>query len=81
MKIGYKTRQLPRDPGPAAWDSILPEAPIYPQLDEDITCDWLVIGAGFAGLSAARRLTQLRGGDRVVVIDATRIAQGPAGRN
>ena len=54
MKIGYKTRQFHR-PGPAAWDSILPEAPIYPQLDEDITCDWLVIGAGFAGLSAARQ--------------------------
>ena len=81
MKIGYKTRKLPKDPGPAAWDAILPEAPIYPQLDEDITCDWLVIGAGFAGLSAARRLHQLRGGDRIVVIDATRIAQGPAGRN
>ena len=26
-------------------------------------------------------MTQLRGGDRVVVIDATRIAQGPVGRN
>ena len=81
MKIGYKTRKLPKDPGPAAWDAILPEAPIYPQLDDDIACDWLLIGSDFAGLSAARRLHQFRGGDRIVVNDATRIAQGPAGRN
>jgi len=81
MSFTYKARRLPRDPGPAAWHEILPPGKAYPPLDEDITCDWLVIGAGFAGLSAARRLRQLRGGDRVVVIDATFIGQGPAGRN
>ena len=46
-----------------------------------MTADWLIIGAGFAGLSAARRLTQLRPGERIVVLDARELAQGPAGRN
>ncbi len=81
MSSQYKAKKLPRDPGPAAWNRILPPRQVSGQLDKDITCDWLVIGAGFAGLSAARRLVQLRGGDEIVVIDATTIGDGPAGRN
>lgn len=76
-----KVRRLPVDPGPAAWNSILPKQAILPQLDTKITADWLIIGAGFAGLSAARRLRQLHPNDRIVVLDATRVAEGPAGRN
>ncbi len=81
MATTHKARHLPRDPGVSGWDAILPNAPPRPRLSDNITCDLLVIGAGFAGLSAARRHTQLDGGGRVVVIDATRVAHGPAGRN
>ena len=73
--------RLPRDPGPSAWNELLPPAPPPRVLSERITADWLVIGAGWAGLAAARRLTQLRGGDRIAVLDACRVAEGPAGRN
>ena len=73
--------RLPRDPGPSAWNELLPPPPPPRVLSERITADWLVIGAGWAGLAAARRLTQLRGGDRIVVLDACRVAEGPAGRN
>lgn len=76
-----KVRRLPKDPGPAAWNAILPEAAGYSELEESTTADWLVIGAGFAGLAAARRLKQLCPGDRIVVLEARRIAEGPAGRN
>src|SRR5690606_2046741 len=37
--------------------------------------------AGFAGLSAARRLAQLCPGSRIAVIEAKEVGQGPAGRN
>lgn len=74
-------RKFPVDPGPAGWNAILPAPPQARALAADVAADWLIIGAGFAGLAAARRLTQLRPGDRVVVLDATRIADGPAGRN
>ncbi|WP_244743369.1 NAD(P)/FAD-dependent oxidoreductase [Mesorhizobium sp. L-8-10] len=40
-----------------------------------------MVGAGFAGLSAARRLTQLQPGARIVVLEAGRVAEGSAGRN
>ncbi len=71
----------PYDPGPAAWNSILPEARSYPQLEANITADWVVIGAGFAGLSAAKRLHELHPNDSIIVLEARRIAEGPAGRN
>ena len=41
----------------------------------------MVIGAGFAGLAAAKRLSQLRPEDSIVVLEAIRVADGPAGRN
>lgn len=74
-------RKLPRDPGPAAWNAILPEPPPIRPLEGDAEAEWLVIGAGLAGLAAARRLSQLRPADRIVILDATRVGEGPAGRN
>lgn len=73
--------KLPKDPGPAAWNSLLAEPPIAQTLDQKMTADWVVIGAGFAGLAAARRLAQLRPTDQIVVLEARRVAEGPAGRN
>ncbi|MEL6701023.1 MAG: FAD-dependent oxidoreductase, partial [Pseudomonadota bacterium] len=73
--------RLPRDPGPAGWAALLPPADPPMPVDRDETTDWLVIGAGFAGLGAARRLSQLAPGDRITVLDAMRVGDGPAGRN
>jgi glycine/D-amino acid oxidase-like deaminating enzyme len=76
-----QVRKLPRDTGETGWNAILGPAPAYPEAEGEITADWLVIGGGFAGLSAAKRLTELRGGDRILLIEAGRIGAGPAGRN
>jgi len=73
--------RLPRDPGPAAWNRLLPEAGPVTPLEGKTTSDWLIIGAGFAGLAAARRLSLTCPGDRITVLDATRVGEGPAGRN
>lgn len=80
-ETGRVARRLPVDPGPSGWNEILPTRPAARELDEDITADWLVIGAGFAGLAAARRLRQLYPEDRVVLLEAKRVGEGPAGRN
>ena len=72
---------MPFDPGPAAWNELLPAAQHHRELDESLTVDVVVIGAGFAGLSAARRLKQLDPSVSVALVDARRVAQGPAGRN
>lgn len=73
--------RLPKDTGPAGWNDLLPEAAPARPLEDTITADWLVIGAGFAGLAAAHRLSCQAAGDRIVVLDAVRVGEGPAGRN
>lgn len=73
--------RLPKDPGPAGWNDILPPTDPYPTLEERTTADWLIVGAGFTGLAAARRLSQLRPDDRIIVLEASRVSHGPAGRN
>ncbi|MFD1383886.1 NAD(P)/FAD-dependent oxidoreductase [Rhodanobacter aciditrophus] len=51
-------------------------------LTSDIEASWVIVGAGWAGMAAARRLSQLIPNDEtIVVVDATRLAEGPAGRN
>ena len=72
---------MPPEAGPAAWNSILPARIPNPALSEHLDADYLVIGAGFAGLAAARRLTQLQLDARVVVLEGREVATGPAGRN
>lgn len=76
-----ETRRLPVDTGASGWYEILPPPSPPRELHGSITADWLVIGAGFAGLAAARRLRQLRPSDRIVVLEASRVGLGPAGRN
>jgi glycine/D-amino acid oxidase-like deaminating enzyme len=67
--------------GPAAWNAILgPQPPAVP-LSDHRTAEFVIVGGGFAGLSAARRLQQLQPGARIVLLEAGRIAEGAAGRN
>lgn len=73
--------RTPKDTGPAGWNQILPPTQPYPQLKDDIRAEWVVVGGGFAGIAAARRLSQLAGDDRIVLLEANRLAEGPAGRN
>lgn len=79
--MSYRAARLPRHRGPAAWNTILgPQPPARP-LTAKATADVVVVGAGFAGLSAARRLLQIDPGLRVVVLEAGQVAEGAAGRN
>ena len=55
------------------------EQPARPALNDVISCDVCVIGAGFTGLSSALHLAQK--GYRVIVLDAHRVGFGASGRN
>lgn len=74
-------KRLPVETGRSGWEAISSRKFALRILDKDIRADWLIIGGGFAGLAAARRLSQVRPGDKVVVVDAKALAEGPAGRN
>ena len=73
--------QLPVDLGRAGWNALLPHRQPHGGLEQDIDADFLIVGAGFAGLSAARRLMQLEEGASIVILEASQVAEGPAGRN
>ncbi len=77
----YAAKRLPRQTGAAGWNAILPPQQSLPRLEQDQTADVTIIGGGFAGLTAARRLHQLDPGLKVFVLEAGRFAEGSAGRN
>ncbi|WP_163272510.1 NAD(P)/FAD-dependent oxidoreductase [Chelativorans alearense] len=81
MQREYVAKRLPKLAGRAAWSAILGALPAARPLQGNVTADFTVIGAGFAGLSAARRLVQLNPGAKVVVLDAARVGEGGTGRN
>ncbi|RLK10874.1 NAD(P)/FAD-dependent oxidoreductase [Ruegeria conchae] len=77
----YAAKRLPQQTGAAGWNAILPPQQSLPRLEQDQTADVTIIGGGFAGLTAARRLHQLDPSLKVVVLEAGRFAEGSAGRN
>ena len=50
-------------------------------LDKDKSCDWLIIGAGYTGLSAARKLSELHPNQKIIIVDAQLAGEGASGRN
>ena len=44
-------------------------------------CDWLIIGAGYSGLSAARKLAQINSSFKIILVDAQLAGEGASGRN
>ena len=45
------------------------------------TCDFLIVGAGFTGMSAARKLAQIHKNKKIILIDAQLAGEGATSRN
>ena len=58
-------------------EEVLPAAPLSGPTEADV----VVVGAGFTGLAAARRLGQLRPHARILLLEAGRIGNSAAGRS
>jgi glycine/D-amino acid oxidase-like deaminating enzyme len=76
-----KIAMLPRDESPNGWMKTLPPRRATAALQGAQSFDVVVIGAGYAGLSAARRLAENRPSARIAIVDAQEVAQGASGRN
>ena len=50
-------------------------------LKNNYNCDWIIIGAGFTGLSAARKLGEINPNEKIVLIDAQLAGEGASSRN
>lgn len=53
----------------------------YPKLVDQKIVDWVIIGAGFTGIAAARRIAELNPNKRVLLVDGKQPGQGASGRN
>lgn len=73
------TYQSPISPGRSWYEDTAGERPTYPALDGSRSCDVVIVGGGFTGLSAAAHLA--RTGADVVLIEAHRLGDGASGRN
>lgn len=74
-------RLKPHDDQTNGWSAILPPRTPHAPLLGHVQADWLVIGAGYAGLAAARQLAWLRPDDRVVILEAGVAGDNASGRN
>jgi gamma-glutamylputrescine oxidase len=73
------TYQSPISPGYSWYEDTVGARPVYPPLDGDRSCDVVIVGGGFTGLSAAVHLA--KAGTHVVLIEAHRFGDGASGRN
>jgi hypothetical protein len=72
---------LPQNDKTNGWNLVLPQRTPKPALKGDVKADWVVAGAGYAGLAAARRLAVNRPGDRIVLLDAGVMGENASARN
>src|SRR3990172_2718909 len=76
-----RTRTLPRDDSGCGWIALLPPPPPAPPPIPAERADCVIVGAGFTGLAAARRLSTHRPQWRILLLDAQRAGFGASGRN
>ena len=50
-------------------------------LEKNESCDWLIVGAGYTGLSTARKLSELHPKQKIIIIDAQLAGEGASSRN
>ena len=50
-------------------------------LSSDLDCEWLIVGAGYTGLSASRKLGQLYPNQKILLVDAQLAGEGASARN
>ena len=63
------------------WINSLPPRKNIQTISKNKNCDWIIIGAGYTGLSAARKIAELHGDSKIILIDARLAGEGASGRN
>ena len=63
------------------WLNQLPKRLNIKTLNEDHICDYLIVGAGYTGLSVARKLSEIDNKKNIILIDAQLAGEGGSSRN
>ena len=73
--------RLPSDDNTNGWSALLPQRQARAPLAGELQADWVVVGAGYAGLAAARQLAQAQPQASIAVVDAGVVGNNASGRN
>lgn len=65
----------------SGWNALLSRRVPREQLPKERRCHAIVVGAGYTGLAAARRLAELMPEKEILVIEASEIGEGSSARN
>ena len=71
---------ITNDPN-CGWINNLPKRSNIKLLKNDATCDYLIIGAGYTGLSAARQLANDLKSKKIILVDSQLAGEGASARN
>ncbi|RZN06025.1 FAD-dependent oxidoreductase [Bradyrhizobium genosp. SA-3] len=74
-------RRLPRHATTSGWNALLPPRAPHAQPPRENRFHAIVVGAGYTGLAAARRLAELMPNREILVIEALQIGEGLSARN
>lgn len=72
--------EVTNDKGCSWVNDLIPRTNIK-SLQSNEDCEWLIVGAGYTGLSAARKLGQLYPSQKIILIDAQLAGEGASSRN
>ena len=63
------------------WINHLPKRKNFKVLENNILSDYLIVGAGFTGLSAARQLANIFKSSKIILVDSQLAGEGSSARN
>ena len=63
------------------WINDLPPRTNIKSIQSNQDCDYLVVGAGYTGLSAAKKLRELHPNQKIIIVDAQLAGEGASSRN
>lgn len=72
---------LPADDATCGWFHLSPPRPPRPAHAGERQARWVVVGAGFTGLAAARQLALNFPDEEIVLVEAQQVGYGSSGRN
>ena len=64
-----------------SWINDLNQRNNIKSLTTNQSCEWLIVGAGYTGLSAARKLSELHPNQKIIIVDSQLAGEGASGRN
>ena len=63
------------------WINKIPKRININKLKKDLVSEYLIVGAGYTGLSAARKLSEINNNKKIIIVDAQLAGEGGSSRN